>query len=256
MTTTLHPFLGKSAVPEDSACALAVNCMGAGWCMADDGNVTACGCEHGRRGRSTWARLKSGIPREAFEWKGLEVPSDRHREVIQAAEQYVTGFNRREPVGIIMGGGTGRGKSRLMGCIAAALAEDGITVQWHRWDDLLRDIRSSYSAKDGRPSESDIMGSLTLCSMLVLDDLGAEAVKEGSEWTEATLTAILDHALRNGRPGIGVTTNLSAKEIGDRYGERVLGRLLESARRDRGGLVIRFDGMCDFRRKMHKEERE
>jgi DNA replication protein DnaC len=247
-----HQFMGKTKAGAASTCAEEPDCTGGGWRLTKEGMASVCGCEYGRARRVKAAVAASGVPWQAFDWSPLSLPTQRHEEAVTGLESFVRAFDRRRPAGLILSGGTGRGKTRLMGCVAAALAEDGVPVKWRRWDDVLREIKAGFGGGPG-PTEREILSDLTACTLLCLDDLGTEAIKDGSEWAASTLVAILDHALRHGRPGLALTTNLSAAGIRDRYGERAMGRLLEATRQDHGGLIIRMEDMCDFRREMARK---
>jgi DNA replication protein DnaC len=60
--------------------------------------------------------------------------------------------------------------------------------------------------------------------LLVIDDLGAE---KGTEWVVEQLYRIVDYRYRMCLPLV-VTTNLSGREIRDRFGDRILSRLVEA----------------------------
>ena len=59
------------------------------------------------------------------------------------------------------------------------------------------------------------------CDLLILDDLGTEL---GGAFTTACLYDIINTRLVRGLPTV-MSTNLSPKELTDRYGERIASRL-------------------------------
>lgn len=61
--------------------------------------------------------------------------------------------------------------------------------------------------------------------LLVIDDLGAERL---TEWTIERLTSLLDHRWGNQKRTI-LTTNLEGKVLLDRYGSRLVDRMIDEA---------------------------
>lgn len=86
--------------------------------------------------------------------------------------------------------------------------------QFHTAADLMEMLRRSFS---GDPV-------VFTDDLLVIDDLGAE---KGTEWVVEQLYRIIDYRYRMCLPLV-VTTNLSGRDIRDRFGDRILSRLVEA----------------------------
>lgn len=127
-------------------------------------------------------------------------------------------------------GGTGSGKSHLLRAVTIEACERGLAARFVECYRLLRRIRESYSprhhsaASDERPqSASEIMEQVAEADVICIDDLGSE---DSSEHSGQILFELVDILLSAQRMVL-ITTNLSDKDIGRRYGERVLSRLSE-----------------------------
>ena len=70
--------------------------------------------------------------------------------------------------------------------------------------------------------ESDTLALLSECDLLVIDDLGAEF---RTTFTGAAIGNLLNNRVLSGKPTI-ISTNLTASELNDAYGERVMSRIL------------------------------
>lgn len=70
------------------------------------------------------------------------------------------------------------------------------------------------------------------CSLLVLDDLGAEKT---TDWVSDTLNSVIDYRYREQRPTI-ITTNKSTEDCISRYGQALVSRITEMC------SVYRFKG--------------
>ena len=61
------------------------------------------------------------------------------------------------------------------------------------------------------------------CSLLILDDLGAESK---TEWTRDFCHELIDYRYRESLPTV-ITTNLGIYDIKNAYGERIFSRIYE-----------------------------
>ncbi len=135
-------------------------------------------------------------------------------------------------------GGFGLGKSHLAYSIAEAVKQQGYTTIFMDTPSLLRVIRESYD-KNSKFTESEILEACFKADLLVLDDIGAEYVKnDGSEsWATDKLFQVIYS--RMGKPTI-YTTNYNASELIDKYGQPAGGRIV--SRMMKGTKVVKFDG--------------
>ena len=74
------------------------------------------------------------------------------------------------------------------------------------------------------PSDENLLDELCECDLLILDDLGAEF---STQFTVAQLYNILNTRMINSLPTI-ISTNLSMREIEEKYTQRVASRIVGS----------------------------
>lgn len=126
---------------------------------------------------------------------------------------------------LMVWGEYGNGKSHLAAAVAHEVQRKGHTVVFQTLPELLERIRGSFNDKQFKETEKDIMTALQSCSLLVLDDVGAEKV---SDWVQDVLFRIVDGRYRQRRP-IFYTTNLKPSELKDRVGPRIYDRMIETS---------------------------
>jgi DNA replication protein DnaC len=142
---------------------------------------------------------------------------------------------------LLLKGSYGLGKSHLSHSIAKHLKDQGKKVIFIDTPSLLRMIRQSF--KDSSFSESDVYRLCAEADLLILDDIGAEYVKQenGKEsWASEILFQIITSRLD--KPKV-FTTNLSSKELSSKYGThggRIVSRMMKGTR------LIEMEGK-DFR---------
>lgn len=101
--------------------------------------------------------------------------------------------------------------------------------------DLLSELRDTYNQRG--LSEGEVLRKYQSPWLLVLDDLGAEHVKD-MDWLRDRLFQLIGHRHAEERPTI-FTSNLSPEELGGRLGERVMWRLVEMCGADH---IIHLNG--------------
>lgn len=156
---------------------------------------------HDLRAKSPDAKTLATVERVAFYIANLEVMV-------------------REGRGLVLAGQTGRGKTSLSVCVLRALIELHVgqgqfatAPGLHERLNVLRDTnREEWARLESR---------LVKGRLLVLDDLGAENLTAA---VQARWDALVTDRYNEQRSLI-VTTNLTPKNIAQRYGERILSRL-------------------------------
>lgn len=129
---------------------------------------------------------------------------------------------KEEGLGLLITGSVGNGKSYLSFAIANSLLKKGVPVVCISINGLLERIRETYNSW-GREGEYEILKSIEAADLLVIDDLGTE---QGTEWSLSKIYTILDSRYRKKLPTI-VTSNYSLGQLKERYGERIVDRLIE-----------------------------
>lgn len=168
---------------------------------------------------------------------------DALKKCLWFAENFdnLTGFHS-----LLLKGSYGLGKSHLSHSITKYLRDRGKKVIFIDTPSLLRMIRQTYGNKsifDKPLSETEIHRLCAEADLLILDDIGAEYVKQenGKEsWASEILFQIITS--RMDKPKV-FTTNLSSKELSSKYGThggRIVSRMMKGTR------LIEMEGK-DFR---------
>jgi len=132
---------------------------------------------------------------------------------------------------LILVGGPGTGKTHLACAILETVIRRGNTGLFVTVSEALRAIRDAYSPRAMR-SELEAFALLTEPDLLVLDEAGV-AVGD-AEKRRALLFDVLNRRYADQRPTI-LIGNLTAGELEEYLGERIMDRLLES-----GSAVVPF----------------
>ncbi|MCD8020758.1 MAG: ATP-binding protein [Clostridiales bacterium] len=105
-------------------------------------------------------------------------------------------------IGFVFYGPCGTGKSFTAACIANSLLEQGISVIMTSFVKILQDIQNAGY-------EAEYINTLNSCSLLIIDDLGAE---RNTDYALEKVYNIIDSRVRTDKPMI-LTTNLSFDEM-------------------------------------------
>ena len=138
--------------------------------------------------------------------------------VLDICMTYAQNFSLRSS-NLIMMGGTGLGKTHLSLAIANAAIEKGFGVVYASVNNIVSRLEREHFGRD----EDLSTGSLLLdCDLLILDDLGTEF---RTAFSISEIYNIINTRQMVQRPTI-ISTNLTMKEIEDRYSERFASRIL------------------------------
>lgn len=170
------------------------------------------------------------------------------KKTAAAAMAYARNFERLIPKrgeeflgrnGLVISGTKGTGKTHIAAAIANYLLNKGIAVICMTERNLLGEIQHTYSNSVflgvGRSSESIIRKSYEMVPLLIIDDLGKE---RPTEWTLATLYAIIDGRYAKGMPTI-ITTNYDKESLISRLTPAGSDKVTADA------ILDRLDEMCD-----------
>lgn len=168
---------------------------------------------------------------------------DNMQFILNKIKTYVADFDN---VGgnLLFYGGTGLGKTFLSSCIAKALLDNGHTVLYqsavHLFEDICADV---LMRKGNNPDSQELYRYLFDCDLLIIDDLGTETK---TSFITSEVYDILNTRMREKKSTL-ISTNLSIKEISERYSDRVISRIIS------GYDVYNFFG-DDIRLKINQDE--
>lgn len=145
------------------------------------------------------------------------IPRQIMGEILDFCQKYARDFSPGVK-GILMQGETGLGKTHLSLAIAGEAAKKGFSVSYDSAQNLLRVIEGEHF---GRLDNQNTLDTVLNVDLLVLDDLGTEFA---SQFTLSMIYDILNTRLSRGMTTI-VNTNLSARELEEKYSRRIVSRL-------------------------------
>lgn len=130
--------------------------------------------------------------------------TNENKKIFKFARYYVDNFKEMKANnnGLLLFGRPGSGKSYLSFCIANALLEKYVSVIAITSNGLLQKIRELSTF--GNIELNSLYRNLKQVSLLIIDDLGAEA---NSEYNKAKIYEVIDARYRSNKPII-ITTNL------------------------------------------------
>ena len=152
---------------------------------------------------------------------GRPSPRQNIHAVLKKCRDFIGHFPSRE--NLLLHGSTGTGKTFLSHCIAKEIMDKGYTCVYVTAFQLF-DILTSQAyqkRKDHLPMSYQLIFH---CDLLVIDDLGTEL-------NNAFITSQLFHCLNerqlSGKSTL-ISTNLSMRNLKDRYTERIFSRIIEN----------------------------
>jgi DNA replication protein DnaC len=140
-----------------------------------------------------------------------------HRDVLGWCDRFLTAPS--EAGGLLLTGPVGTGKTWTAWAVYRHLVLSGWRGSFEAWSVpwLLEQLRPG--------GDPDVLDRCRTCSLLLLDDLGAERL---SGWTVDRLHLLVDGRYERVLPTV-VTSNVPRRELADAVGDRVASRLLEDA---------------------------
>ena len=191
---------------------------------------------------SRLARGLAGKTFESFTTDYCENEAERAKtaEIRSVCEKYAAQFPAKNYCGLLLTGGTGLGKTHLSAAIASTVAARGYYTVYEAAQQIFDTCDGVRFNKVDR-AEKD---KYEKCTLLIIDDLGAECQ---TSYSVATIANLIDLRMVNGLQTV-ISTNLTLPALRKTYGDRVFSRLLGEFR------VLQFTG-SDVRMKKIKGER-
>lgn len=125
---------------------------------------------------------------------------------------------------LLLSGGAGLGKTFLSACIAREVSGKGRSVVYDTAAHVFERFETQKFSRDGEEEADGDVERILRCDLFILDDLGTELT---TPFVTSALYRILNTRLTAARPTV-ISTNLNPEEIGHRYGEAILSRILGS----------------------------
>lgn len=122
---------------------------------------------------------------------------------------------------IIFMGTVGTGKSFLSNCIANEIIKQGYSLIYFSAISLFENISSYKFGKSTKDFHSNPLEDIYSCDLLIIDDLGSEIV---NQFVCSELFEIINERHLRKKSTV-ISTNLSLKDINDRYSGRIFSRL-------------------------------
>lgn len=146
-------------------------------------------------------------------------PREQATKNLEFCREYARNFSKGSP-NLLLGGGTGLGKTHLSLAIVKEVLKKGYSVVYISAVQLVLNLEEHRFSSNEQGKYS--MDSFLKCDLLVIDDFGSEPI---SSFSVASMYNIINTRLLQQKQTI-INTNLSGQRIVDQYEERVASRLL------------------------------
>ena len=123
---------------------------------------------------------------------------------------------------LLLVGATGLGKTHLSTSVARRVIDRGFDVYYASALQMFSDFEHTRFGTGVADAPSVDVSRYSECELLILDDLGTEVA---NQFTNSCLYLVLNNRINLHRPTI-ISTNLSSKEIKERYTDRIASRIL------------------------------
>ena len=189
-----------------------------------------CACVHRLAKKLAYEQLSSSLPLEESRFDNFDpgfypdaAPAGqasarkRMTALFAFCKQYAESFSERAD-SLLFFGNTGLGKTHLSLAIARSALEKGFGVIYASTQDLISAVEREHF---GRAEGSALENALS-CDLLILDDLGTEF---STSFNLSVVNNLINTRLLTHRPTI-VSTNLTIRELEERYTPRVTSRII------------------------------
>lgn len=200
-------------------------------------NDTKCTCFLRKVANSLYLQSNLGkiLLRENFDTFSLhyysdEIPEDKGispyeniTNVLEHAKQFAMDFEKRESErgNVLIYGETGLGKTFISNCIAKELLDNNHTVLYLSANELFEKVLGGY-IMNHRIELEPLYSYIFSCELLIIDDLGTELT---NSFVQTQFFEIINQRNLTGLSTL-ISTNLSIRDLRDRYTERVMSRIV------------------------------
>ncbi|WP_099204647.1 ATP-binding protein [Scatolibacter rhodanostii] len=208
-----------------------------------------CSCLKNLQKAIAYERLNVNLPLEncsfsAFSLQYYQGESRQHMQrIFDYCTRYAAQFHENAP-SLFFKGRTGLGKTHLALAIANEVIAKGYGVIYSAVQNFAVSLEKERFERGNDWETSDTNSQLLSCDLLIIDDLGTEF---SSSYVNAALYNLINTRLIARKPTI-ISTNLSMKDLEDRYSERFASRI--------AGQYGRFEFVGNDIRLQKKEQRK
>lgn len=163
------------------------------------------------------------------------IPRETMKDILARCRDYAASFSRKSG-NLLFYGCTGLGKTFLSVAIAREVLKKGFSVQYVSAQALIDCFERVRFSRNATADDQEVTRSILTCDLLILDDLGSEAV---NSFSQSVLYQVINDRLTEGRATV-ISTNLNPTGFKKTYNERIVSRLIGSY------TLLGFVG-CDIR---------
>ena len=145
-------------------------------------------------------------------------PRKEMTKILKFCKEYVLNFKPETAENLIFRGSPGLGKTHLTMAMVSGVIEKGYLPVYGSAQNLFSAVESERFSSD----KSDALETMLQCDLLVIDDLGTELV---TSFTRSVLYNLVNTRILSCKPTI-INTNLTMKEIEEKYTARISSRLM------------------------------
>lgn len=138
-------------------------------------------------------------------------------KTLNAMKKFSEGFSSDTTDSLLFVGDTGLGKTHLSTAVGITVIGRGYDVEYKTIQALIDD----FEEVQFKGEKSDRIRNYYDCDLLIIDDLGCEL---STQFTVSCIYNIINARMNKRKPTL-ISTNLTQKELRDRYGDRITSRL-------------------------------
>lgn len=198
----------------------------------DTGYVDTKMCDCMRRALILAGYASSGLGRlietQTFDNFSLDYyrTSPEHHATMQrnlaVMREFADTFTAENHRNLVLFGGTGLGKTHLSSAVARTVIERGYDVCYVTAVGMIADYEHDRFKAGKDEDMAATLARYTDCDLLIVDDLGTEIT---NQFTVSVIYNLINVRLNRGLSTI-LSTNLTQKELRDRYWDRITSRIL------------------------------
>lgn len=196
-----------------------------------DGKI--CDCVHALATKIATEQMNELMPLAASRFEDFDLeyypdktlpgganPKRRMTAIFHALKEYADGFDPNTSPNLLLLGQAGLGKTHLTMSVISVLLEKGFLPVYASSQNLFDHLEKEKFSREN----IGLLDKVLQSDLLVIDDLGAEM---NTVFTRSALYNLVNSRLLTRKPVI-INTNLSMREIEERYSARVSSRLIGS----------------------------